>query len=344
MSAFFKAAQSGDVKRIKQIINQKDFNPKASILPLNNEYGFYPPLVATIALGNEISRLLIEKGANVNDAVGCNGMTPLYLAAQEGFEDLAKLLIANGANVDTVTSDDGVSALHIAVQFGHTKVVKLLIHSNANLNSIKKDDGNTPLMVALQSLRTDIAKMLIQAGANVSIYNAKGISPLMLASNRGLDELVITLLNAGEDPLYEDPTFGCSAIDYASLANRKSVIEILSQKVKENREKSAAMSSIESSANVDNKPEVMSLTKQLAKMNVNLYETPLQPHETSDTETFGKETKHKICDNPDCVQPNRAFGLPLMKCTKCRCVRYCGRDCQTAHWTVHKKMCKKLTI
>lgn len=36
------------------------------------------------------------------------------------------------------------------------------------------------------------------------------------------------------------------------------------------------------------------------------------------------------------------FNAPNLKyCAKCRGTRYCSRDCQTAHWKVHKKVCAK---
>ena len=30
----------------------------------------------------------------------------------------------------------------------------------------------------------------------------------------------------------------------------------------------------------------------------------------------------------------------LRACAKCRAVRYCGRECQKAHWGEHKGVCK----
>lgn len=38
------------------------------------------------------------------------------------------------------------------------------------------------------------------------------------------------------------------------------------------------------------------------------------------------------------------FNAPNLKlCAKCRVTHYCSRDCQTAHWKVHKKVCAKQT-
>ncbi|KAF8068588.1 hypothetical protein FPV67DRAFT_1081966 [Lyophyllum atratum] len=37
-----------------------------------------------------------------------------------------------------------------------------------------------------------------------------------------------------------------------------------------------------------------------------------------------------------CLSPNDT----LKTCSSCKLVRYCGRDCQRAHWPAHKKFCK----
>ena len=44
-----------------------------------------------------------------------------------------------------------------------------------------------------------------------------------------------------------------------------------------------------------------------------------------------------------CANCNKTgFNVPNLKmCAKCRVTRYCSRDCQMAHWKVHKKVCAK---
>jgi len=43
------------------------------------------------------------------------------------------------------------------------------------------------------------------------------------------------------------------------------------------------------------------------------------------------------CDKAEDELPE---GQKLWKCGKCKETFYCGKDCQTAYWKVHKKACK----
>ena len=181
-----------------------------------------------------------------------------------------------------------------------------------------------------------IAKLLIDSGAEVTKKNRCGTTPLMIAANRGFESLVRHFIAAGEDPTDEDWEFGCSAVDFAALAGQTRITEILNSHIAEIRDRRSVIAD-----EAEGAAEIVSGVKALAMLNVNIYQTPLQDHEISRTEVFAKEIKHKICDSPDCPAPNRAHGQKLNKCSKCRRVRYCSRECQTLHWKSHKKMCRK---
>ena len=45
-----------------------------------------------------------------------------------------------------------------------------------------------------------------------------------------------------------------------------------------------------------------------------------------------EETKGTICGQ--CSKPSET------KCSRCKTIYYCGRECQKKHWPIHKKCCK----
>jgi ankyrin repeat protein len=60
---------------------------------------------AAVGGHNEIAKLLISKGADVNAKGGLMGGTPLDTAAKRGQKEIVELLIANGANVNAKNAD-----------------------------------------------------------------------------------------------------------------------------------------------------------------------------------------------------------------------------------------------
>ena len=68
-----------------------------------------------------------HRGDDVN-AARTNGITPLFMASQEGHAAVVKLLLAAGADVKVKISIAGedYTALRVAKRMGHTRVIKLL--------------------------------------------------------------------------------------------------------------------------------------------------------------------------------------------------------------------------
>ena len=62
---------------------------------------------------------------------------------------------------------------------------------------------------------------------------------------------------------------------------------------------------------------------------------------------FSMEAKKAFVERPDghklncCARCNTA-DAPLLVCGKCKTARYCGRDCQKAHWGEHRPLCQAI--
>ena len=70
----------------------------------------------------------MENGASV-DAQSELGFTPIYMAAQEGHENVVKYLLNIGAD-HNLTMDEGFCPIDIAMQQGHDNIVSMLIHQD----------------------------------------------------------------------------------------------------------------------------------------------------------------------------------------------------------------------
>ena len=78
-------------------------------------------------------RLLLDGGADVNNARTDDGCTALYiLAAQEGHVEVVRQLLAGGADVSKATNDLSCTPLYEVSHEGNLEVAKLLVDSGAN--------------------------------------------------------------------------------------------------------------------------------------------------------------------------------------------------------------------
>ena len=119
---FLKAAEDGDFKKIKSIID-KEVNIKS----------------------------LIETKDKENN-------TALILASKFGYIEVVKILIENGADVNAKNNDNSTALIEAAIS-GNYETVKLLIENEADIN-IKNNDGKTALDFAEENDYKNIIELL----------------------------------------------------------------------------------------------------------------------------------------------------------------------------------------
>ena len=144
----------------------------------------------------EVVRSLLKQAADVNGAQG-DGMTALHWAATRDEVDVAEMLLYAGANVRAATRLGGLTPLWLAAQNGSAKMIDLLLTRGADAN-VTTSLGVTPLMLAAASGSVEALKTLATHGGNVNAAeNTYGQTPLMFAAAAGQPAAIETLIALG---------------------------------------------------------------------------------------------------------------------------------------------------
>ena len=168
-TALMSAALRGKTEAVKLLleasanINAKNDRGQTALhVPLdirNSNYRIY-------RLSKDTIQLLLAKGADVN-LKDKDGRTPLHLAAELADRDIVKLLLDKGAKVDEKDDESGFTPLHHAARLGNKNAAELLIARGADINA-KDKQGHTPLYVAVNH-DYKVAELLMNKGADSGI-------------------------------------------------------------------------------------------------------------------------------------------------------------------------------
>ena len=190
-----------------------------------DENGWTPLLYAADLGHTEVCQLLLEEGkANIEETTA-KGSTALKLAATEGHASTVALLLSKGARVDT-GGKDGFTPLLTAAQNGHTKVCNMLLAAGSDVKEREPSAEYTALHFAAINGHIDLCELLISHKADLNSKNKIDQTPLLCASQEGHLASVVTLLQAGADPLLPDHR-GFLPIHLAAWKNHPKVMRIL---------------------------------------------------------------------------------------------------------------------
>jgi len=197
---------------------QQTMEPREKWLPPG---GFTPLLFAARQNCLECARILIAKGARLNDT-DPDGISPIVSAIINGHYDVAAFLIEQGSDI-SLADKTGRTALYAATEFNtmpasnrpapnvleekHSALdlIRMLIAKGANVNVALKsqipyrtkldrgDDtmlttGTTPLIRAGKAADVEAMKTLLGAGADAKAVTRNGVNALMAAAGLGTKE------------------------------------------------------------------------------------------------------------------------------------------------------------
>ncbi len=134
-------------------------------------------------------RKLIAQGVNV-DELDSGGDAPLVMAAYNGYTEITRLLLEAGADVAAVDPGMKATALHAAAYAGRTEAAKLLIQHHIDIDKQGPYNGYTALHDAIWQNNVDVARALIEAGANLTLKNHNGQTPLDFARTKHATQII----------------------------------------------------------------------------------------------------------------------------------------------------------
>ena len=186
-----------------------------------------PEAIGLAARGGDLVRVreLIDAGVGLDlDVRDDAGKTPLYLASQNGHEEVVLALLGAGAQMDRA-SLDGITPLIVATVGGSENIVRRLLAGGAEVDHMTPD-GVTALLAASAGGDDDLVDTLLDSGARVDLPSSDGVTPLIAAAARGHTRVVRRLLDNGAD-LTRTNADGMTALEAARQNGREDVAELL---------------------------------------------------------------------------------------------------------------------
>ena len=161
-------------------------------------------------------RELLDKGARA-DPRSAYGYTPLALATGKN-DEIVRLLVSHGADVNAKTPL-GYRPLVGAVYGDSLSQVRLLVEKGAEVD-FHFLWRNTPLHVAALRASPEVTEYLLQHGADVNRLNDQGLTPLDMATSQERPDVADVLRRYGGKTAAEMP--GTSKPDSAGAGQDKS--------------------------------------------------------------------------------------------------------------------------
>jgi ankyrin repeat protein len=199
--------------------------------------GVTPLLAAGLKADNpSMLKLLLEHGADPNDADGRNGTPCLHrwLYHDQSYEAV-KLFIDHGADPAMKNSTGQVPVHYFAVHAHDdpesSEVLKLLITSGQRSKEIINTEDlwkSTPLhhLLGRREVPKELLKQFLSQGADVNVDDYDSLRPLQMASCWGDTDVVKILLP--EVTQVDDPDrHGRTALHEAARAGHREIVEIL---------------------------------------------------------------------------------------------------------------------
>lgn len=211
-SGCFLFGCAGTQARVKTLTLLLDAGASVKV---RTEYGSTPAMLTS---DTGVLRVVVERGANVND-VDLDGGTALMYAARRGDSAIVRMLLSYGASANVFDrpryprADTPQNALMYAAWRDDRNVIATLLDHGADVNA-RSARGENALMSATVRGDSATVALLLARGALVDAADTTGLTGLMRAARYGNASIARMLLTRGAAPNRRDHR-GETALMYA---------------------------------------------------------------------------------------------------------------------------------
>lgn len=188
-----------------------------------------------------IAKFVIAKEKGVSVPALIEGVSPLYVACENGKTEIAKFLLEEGAD-PAQKNDLGYKAqwdqywymndrisgkrhaatpMQAAARIGNKDLVCLLLEHKAPLDELDSD-GHSPAFTATHLGHEDLALFLIEQGANINVKGLDGVSLLRIAVRFKRLKIVQELVKRG--------------VSFSGLDKEKNIPECVREELRKSKE------------------------------------------------------------------------------------------------------------
>lgn len=155
----FEASALGHLEQLKRLLSGEPY-----LVDSYSPDGFTALALAAYLGQKESAEYLLEKRADLN-AIANNetGYTPLTGAVSQNHNEIAKILVKKGAQVNH-SYEGGFTPLMHAAYAGNVELVSFLLQNGADPKA-KNGEGKTPLTFALEKNDSQIIELLKETGS-----------------------------------------------------------------------------------------------------------------------------------------------------------------------------------
>lgn len=134
----------------------------------------------------EAIKAVLSGGIDPNNPLPVVGFSMLYVAATipGDHAEIVQVLLNRGARPNE-TTHEGLSPLYVAAQQGNTECVRALVKAGADVNFTTRGYQATPLINASEEGMLGTVRVLVEAGADVNRRNKLGTTALGSAIKSG---------------------------------------------------------------------------------------------------------------------------------------------------------------